>query len=295
MSTQFYNTPWDHSSDATFRAWGLAFSTALQAAGTASGKLTVTTDTGQINWATVTRPGVSTAAGYEIYKFADTLAGAAPIYLKIEYGTGGSATIPQMWITVGTGSNGSGTLTGSTSTRNIWTRTTAIVSTVTNYPTYISSNEGSLTIGFKLGAGSSNLGFGFLGIGRPCNLDASLRSDAVIVLIDNGTQAGCEVVRFSDGTKFGSVSNGGFGMVTLAITASTVAGSFQSWQTVCAYPQTYGINWAGIVLSSEIVLNTSITATYYGSSSHTYVSLGLPIGAFSVTAAAGHSPAMLYE
>lgn len=100
------------TTDAKFRTWGLAASTAIQATG-----LTKTGDTGQINWATVTKP-VSTQvkAGYEIYRFNDVLQATRPIFLRVDYGSGGVASGHSMstWITIGTASDGAGTLTGLT-------------------------------------------------------------------------------------------------------------------------------------------------------------------------------------
>jgi hypothetical protein len=99
-----------NSTDALFRAWGLAISTAIQAAGWVK-----TADTGQINWGTVATPAsTNTVAGYEVYQSNDAM---TDWYLKIEYGSGSNASYPSIWITVGTGSNGGGTLTGQLSTR----------------------------------------------------------------------------------------------------------------------------------------------------------------------------------
>lgn len=295
-SQQFYNTPWDHSSDATFRAWGAALSAAIVAGGAVFGKLVPTTDTGQINWTTVTRPGTNTVAGYEIYKFADTNAGTAPVYIKLEYGTGTTAAVPQIWVTVGTGSNGSGTLTGFTTTRTIWTRQTVITSTVTNYPTYFSSTETCpFALFFKLGAGSASTGFGLLGIGRDCNLDGSIRTDAVGVYTSQNNQSAAEWLRFSDGTKFGSSINHDYCMVPMGITATSVAGSFQAFQHVTALPQIYGVNWISTVLASEVALNTQDSATLYGATAHNYVSAGATLPGFSTQQTAGHAPFLIYE
>lgn len=118
MTTASFSNVFDSTTDAGFRSWGSAISAALQAVG-----LVQTTDTGQINWTTVTSPtGTSAAseriAGYEVYKFNDSLQATKPIYIKIEYGTyfnanntpaGGEPTI---YMTMGTGSNGAGTLAG---------------------------------------------------------------------------------------------------------------------------------------------------------------------------------------
>ena len=74
-------------------------------------------DTGQINWSSVALPGgANTSAGYSIYHMNDTLQATYPVFIKIEYGTSAASTIG-FWITIGTGSNGSGTLTGILNTR----------------------------------------------------------------------------------------------------------------------------------------------------------------------------------
>lgn len=98
------------TTDAKFRTWGLAMSTAMQAAG-----FVKTSDTGQINWATVTKPvATNTQAGYEIYRFDDDLQATAPIFFRVGYGSGGTASgnSPTTWITIGTASDGAGTISG---------------------------------------------------------------------------------------------------------------------------------------------------------------------------------------
>lgn len=107
-----------HTSDATFRAWVSAISTNLQAVG-----LIKTADTGQINLATVVRTfsvGGEILHGYEIYRFNDALQATRPVFFKIEYGhaaTGvGTAiqgpTSPAIYVTVGSATDGAGTITG---------------------------------------------------------------------------------------------------------------------------------------------------------------------------------------
>jgi hypothetical protein len=98
----------DQSTAAQFRAWGSAISTAIGVQG-----LVQTADTGQINWTTVAAPsGTNTAMGYEIWRFNDSLQSSAPVFLKLEYGSGPNVRLPQMWVTVGVGSDGAGNLTG---------------------------------------------------------------------------------------------------------------------------------------------------------------------------------------
>lgn len=107
MTTSTNNTGLAHSTDTDFRTWGAELSAMLTAAG-----FPKSADTGQINWGTATIPGTSTYAGYEIRYLNDSLHGSKPLYVKIEYGTGGSANRPQIRVSAAASTNGAGTLTG---------------------------------------------------------------------------------------------------------------------------------------------------------------------------------------
>jgi hypothetical protein len=113
MSFDLRSLPAFLSATADFRTWIQGIHAQLIAAG-----LVQTSDTGQINSATVNLPGTNTAAGYEIFQFNDT--GVAngqstnPVFIKVEYGVGSPTDRPSLWFTVGTGSNGAGTITGTT-------------------------------------------------------------------------------------------------------------------------------------------------------------------------------------
>lgn len=104
-----------NTGDANFRTWGKAVSDRLAAFGWVK-----TADTGQIDWATVTTPSAyNTARGYEVWRMADALQAQAPVFMKLEYGSGsgGSPAALGIWITLGTATNGAGTLTGQVGTR----------------------------------------------------------------------------------------------------------------------------------------------------------------------------------
>lgn len=109
MPTAQFSAAPDNTNDATFRLWGKAISDAIAAVG-----MVRAADTGQINWATVNRPAIpQTPAGYEIWRFPDSLHATAPIYLKLEYGTGpASATYIGMYVTVGKSTDGAGAIGG---------------------------------------------------------------------------------------------------------------------------------------------------------------------------------------
>lgn len=98
----------DNSSAALFRAWGSAVDGTFGTCGWVQ-----TSDTGQINWVTVGAPGgANTAMGYSIWRMNDTLQSTKPVFIKMEYGSGTATGSPCFWITIGTGSDGAGNITG---------------------------------------------------------------------------------------------------------------------------------------------------------------------------------------
>ena len=108
MTLATFSVAMTNATDAQFRAWGKAISDSLQAVG-----IVKTADSGQIDWDTVAAPtAINTQMGYEIYRFNDTLQSTAPVFIKLAFGSGASIKYPALWISVGTGSNGSGTITG---------------------------------------------------------------------------------------------------------------------------------------------------------------------------------------
>lgn len=59
----------------------------------------------------------NTANGYEVWRFDDALQATLGVFFKLEYGTGNTTSDPGLWLTVGTSTNGSGTITGQAQTR----------------------------------------------------------------------------------------------------------------------------------------------------------------------------------
>lgn len=107
MTARSFSAAPTNASDAAFRLWGKGISDSFAVA------WVQTADTGQVNWTTVTAPvAINTAQGYEIWRMADSLQATAPVFVKIEYGSAGAVNTPAIWLTIGTGSNGSGMITG---------------------------------------------------------------------------------------------------------------------------------------------------------------------------------------
>lgn len=98
-------TPY-HTTNATFRTWGSSIGTALAAIG-----LVKTSDTGQINWTTVTMPAASAYGGYEIWRFNDASQTTYPLFFRIDYGTSSTTSYGTIKVTLGKGSSGAGVIT----------------------------------------------------------------------------------------------------------------------------------------------------------------------------------------
>src|SRR5512135_157911 len=99
----------DTSLDANFRAWVQFVEDTL----VTTGGWAVTADTGQMTISTAAHPTASNQkVGYRIYKMQDTLQSTAPIFLKLYYGSGSVVNLCGIWVTIGTGSDGAGLITG---------------------------------------------------------------------------------------------------------------------------------------------------------------------------------------
>lgn len=109
MATRFSNTllP-QNATDADFRAWVQFVEDVL----VTTGLWVVTADTGQMVIATAVKPGATTTkVGYRIYRMDDALQATSPVFMRIDYGSSSNTNFAGMWITIGTGSNGAGTIT----------------------------------------------------------------------------------------------------------------------------------------------------------------------------------------
>lgn len=106
MAKTTYTETLLHTTDAEFRAWATNLHNALIAAG-----LVQTADTGQADFTTMTRP----AGGvyfYRVYRYSDALQATAPVFVRVEYGTGGgAANTPGIRVGIGRATDGAGTLT----------------------------------------------------------------------------------------------------------------------------------------------------------------------------------------
>lgn len=298
MATRTYSTVINHTTDAGFRAWGSELATSLQTVG-----LVQTADTGQINWTTATRPTVAnTTAGYEIYRFNDSLQGTAPIFLKLEYGTSSNTSNPQLWLTVGTGSDGAGTITGTVVPRTICATTPGAPSTSTPYPSYICMIGGQLMVCSKTGAGSSGSNSGmFWHVGRSTDDTGADTADGVVVYYKTSsiTYQSAQFRYFAAAatiTAAGTSSSGGpYCMIPAALTSSLVGADIQAFKHYAAFPFVRPVVGLVTVLTAEVPAGNTISVAAVGSTPRTYISIGQAGYGMCTAGGSTYCAAMLWE
>lgn len=262
------NLPAFFNVDADFRTWGSAINAALAALG-----LVQTGDTGQINWTTVVKPASGSAAsGYEIWRFADALQATVPVFIKLEYGSGSTADRPALWCTVGSGSNGSGTLTGQLSGRQSMTPINQKAAGVT-LPMVASGNTGELQLGVNLDYASANFGM-FLSVERPKDATDTVTNDGVFFVWSSTSGNGQCVFIPASGTVPGSASNGNWPAVNPGQWSRSGAGATAD---VCPLLIPIFGNWrySHVMVASrgDFTGGGTLTPTIFGAT-HTYLALG---------------------
>ena len=191
MTTTTWTGDTQMTSDALFRTWGKKLADAMDAVG-----LTKTADTGQIDWATVTRSGSSNGLhGYEIRYLDDSLHGTCPIYLRIEWRNGTSTSRPSIYLQVATGSDGAGVLTGV----QIMTLT-AVGATNANGSSASRNGAACFASGcFALlyGYDTGNPGRFHFGVSRTCDPDGTPNADGAMVWYGSGTTPAASTRQYS--------------------------------------------------------------------------------------------------
>lgn len=296
MTTASWNTPITHSTDAQFRAWGLEFSTKLAAIG-----LVQTADTGQINWGTATRPAINTMAGYEIWRFNDATQGSAPIFLKVEYGTGTTATFPGMFLTVATGSNGSGTLTGQSTTRTICSRAGAATDTVTNWQSYASNIDGQMFICNKMNTPTTGLAAMGFGICRTVDSAGAPTTTGFVVyhMPTTNTVGAFPIVQAvrtaATATTFTATTTGLFSFIVHGVTSSVEGSNTQAYLHWMPSPKVLPVLGVCTMLTTEAAFGTTFTTTLVGTTPRTYISVAAALGLGGPAAVNTQGMCWLYE
>lgn len=297
MTTQSWSTRVRHDTDATFREWGSEFAAKLLAVG-----LTQTTDTGQINWVTVARPGTATEAGYEIWRFNDTAHATAPIFMRIGYGTHSAATAPRIQISFGTGTNGAGTLTGAiaTSARNI--HGSAAQATDTVRQSYMVYREGFFGVSWKTAASATEASFF---ICRTVDSNGDPTVTGAMMHWGDGTTSGFtgrQAFRFATTaaayTQTTSSASGALGLNPQAVTSTAVGADIQTMLGFTITPRVEPLGYLCGIVTGEISAGSTFTATLVGSTPRTFICLPTgagPFGSINAASSGGMSTAMIWE
>lgn len=270
MTTASWSTPVDHTSDAGFRVWGLELAAKFAAVG-----MVQQSDTGQINWTTVTRPGTNNAAaGYEIWK---TPGGG--FTLKIQYGNGSGTTIPSLQMSAGTGSNGSGTLTGQVSTNQFCHSNGITTSTGTNFQSFLCAVGDYVGLSWKnVIAGTTNGAENFFLLAPTVDSTGAPTTTGFYVLFGGrnvstggANFAALQTVRTLATAATRSITSA-FCLVPGIPLTSSDGSNNQLYLHWLDTPAVQPARHSASIRLVEAVLGTTFTSTLIGTTSHTYIS-----------------------
>lgn len=295
MAKAFYQQPVWQRNDAEFRDWGGSFSAALASVG-----LVQTADTGQINWSTITRAAAFNIAGYEIWRFDDSAQSAFPIFIKIEYGSRSANTIPCVWITVGTGSNGSGTITGIFRAQHEATGNGSLIADGLARTTAISHVDGFLCFELAYGAisWSGTTSIAFMALSRTVDDTGSPTGDGVLFL--GGPQGGKIATAYNHAlgsyNHFDGVSTA-VAMIPPGITSSATLDGSQVFAHAFAIPKMYPSPFTVSVFSDAVGAFTEFEATPFGSTERSFLRLSgsSNVGGMSASGQSNAFLAMIWE
>ena len=268
MATQTVNLPYDTSTVANYKAIMSQFGTALAAFGWIQ-----TADSGQVTWSGVsTLPGNLTYRDYEVWRMNDTAQSTTPVYVKLEYSTQ-ATNCPIIRVTIGTSSNGSGTITG---TILLSAQTFGAVSTSggasNNFACYYSGNSGRLMFLMYEGMTSTSVNVPYaLGIERSRDTSGNATTDYVVVTYIgyDGNQRATQRAMVGSVVTTAENKLGGFICAT--------AGSNNFNGTTGACPQMVLVGKLGnpllnfsLVPAADAGEGATVTVNIYGAT-HTYI------------------------
>lgn len=299
MTTLSSSTTYSVAATANLRTTGAELNGWLSTVG-----LVQTSDTGQVNWATVNLPAANTLIGYEIWRFADS-----SIYFKLEWTTGGTAGGLIFHLTVGTGSDGAGTITGAATFPRtaVFNVTNSAASTGTPWPTYICRTADFFGIVYKKGGPTANaqtapaqLAFA---IEKMVDASGTPTGDGFVVSHGTAGSSGAALTAIQTkrairtaSTAAAYASNQSFCAVPANVTTTVVGSDRQVFLHAQPSPRAIFSNFLCTIIDSELPIATTFTATLLGTTSHTYISLGNGLNTGnSSSAATTWSTAMLWE
>jgi len=257
-----------------------------------SGGWIQTSDTGQTASASFgSATGTVASLGYQIWCMNDSLQGTYPVFVKLEYGAGWvyspSYNYPNagVWVTIGTGSNGSGTITGIICARQLVTWASNVTGNGASCPSYTSASSNRLCC--TLFVTYNPIGFGIERTKTSTGTDAT---DGVLFSFFNNAGMYTQYCPFTGTIRAANLSSFDLttaptdlsdGVGNIAIIPPFILGQYG--------PTNYGNHWmfyVGINLPAYNIVTANIRGT-----NHNYITLGTLSG-FLFT---NSSTMMLYE
>lgn len=259
-----------HDSDVFFREWGSELSAKFALAG-----LVQTADTGQINWTTVVRAGTNADAGYEIWRMNDAAQATAPVFFRIDYGTGTTLTSPRIQLTVGTSTSGAGVIGGIASVAWSLGNYGTGANTDTARQSYLCVVSGFFGLSWKTGAAQESIFF----FCRTVDADGAATVTGALAWW-GGTATNASVsqsFRYA-ATAQAFASRTGPLNYQICLLPQTPAGSLVDadnqaylWWTIT--PQVSPLVGACGVFATEVSAGSTFAATLVGVTSRTYIGL----------------------
>lgn len=274
MTTVSWTGPIDHTTNTGFRSWGSTVSAKFALAG-----LIQTSDTGQINWSTVNRAASNGLAGYEIWRMNDSAQATAPIFFRVEYRTGpGGSDCPEIRIGFGTGTNGSGTLTGTAKEDPLQVNYGYNTPTPSaNFPSYLCVVDGFFGFSIYLGYSSPqgiNASFFF---NRTCDEDGVADDRGCFVHWpsgNGGTGIRCRSFLLNPVEFVYSAQNSPlFAFIPMPESSTFDGTNFQAYPHYTITPGVETVVGTCTVRASEVALGSTFTVAMVGTTVRTYVGL----------------------
>jgi hypothetical protein len=304
MTTRTWTSSAFVSNNSNFRTVFSDLATYLAEAG-----LVKETVFGEIDFTTVSYPAAyNTFAGFQIWRFNDSLQATAPIFIKFEYGLGDDVGSPELRLTVGTGYSGS-TITGVASTvatRNVTAGGQPSVNG-DSYPSYLCVNEGFFGLLWKAWPNNTDANYTrkFFAICRTCDSTGAPTAIGAAFYAGYAGPSGSSIkwqcLKFSNApavypsTMATLSTTACFCVVPGAVTDSTNEDgnrqAYMHWMTTPGVSPVFGMC---TILLSEIGRGSTLSLPLVGSVPRTYLSLGW-VGAAEVNGLSRYGMAMLWE
>lgn len=276
----------DNTTLANFKNWAQAISAALSSSG-----WTQTSDTGQVNWSSIASVPSANTYVFEVWAPSDALqTGSTQFFFKIEYGSDGS-NHPQIRATIGTSTNGSGTLNGINSSATVY-GIGANQGSVVTYDCYFSgdTNRFHMLMWRSLNSNGAPV---LISVERTHATDGTDNSDGATIIganQGNGGGRGQQTIVFGVGaaTGIGSGFGSGNAFYVALFNWNNASAAFNNNIPVSPIFPEYGkfgnpCFGVGLVHTQDVAEGCQFTSTLYGAT-RTYITTGnLKCDSFSNT------------